>query len=115
MNLKVATYNIWSGRNNIETQTRNYDWTADVISEIGPDIVGLQEVGKGPCYGFPNAYNIEEDVPEYAKVVLENNFNKMEDAEGNIRSRRNISSPGHDLLVLLIQSCLPYSRERSWE
>lgn len=65
MNLKVATYNIWSGRNNIEIQTRNYDWTADVISEIGPDIIGLQEVGKGPCYGFPNAYNIEEDVPEY--------------------------------------------------
>ena len=65
MNLKVATYNIWSGRNNIEIQTRNYDWTADVISEIGPDIIGLQEVGKGPCYGFPVAYDIEEDVPEY--------------------------------------------------
>ena len=63
--LRIATYNIWSGRNNAEIQTRNYDWTAEVISEIGPDIIGLQEVGKGPCYGFPAAYDIEEEVPEY--------------------------------------------------
>ena len=64
MNLKVATYNIWSGRNNVEPQTRNYDWTAEVISEIAPDVIGLQEVSKQPCSGF-SAYDIEEDVPEY--------------------------------------------------
>lgn len=64
MNLKVTTYNVWSGRNNVEPQTRNYDWTAEVISEIGPDIIGMQEVGKQPCCGF-EAYDIKEEVPEY--------------------------------------------------
>ena len=64
MNLKVSTYNVWSGRNNVEPQTRNYDLTAGVISEIAPDIIGLQEVGKHPCSGF-SAYDIEEEVPDY--------------------------------------------------
>ena len=64
MNLKVATYNVWSGRNNIEKQTRNYDWTAEVICEIAPDIIGMQEVGKQPCCGF-EVYDIKEEVPDY--------------------------------------------------
>jgi len=59
-----------------------------------PEIDHVLSVGNNPR--LPDGMT-EEDVPEYAKVVLENNFNKMEDAEGNIRSRRNISSPGHDL------------------
>lgn len=64
MKLKVATYNIWSGRNNVVKQTRNYDWTADVIAEIAPDIIGLQEVSKQPCLSFP-AYDMKEEVPDY--------------------------------------------------
>ena len=63
-NLKVATYNIWAGRNNIEPQTRNYNWTAEVITEIAPDIIGLQEVGKQPCCGFPPC-DFEEEVPDF--------------------------------------------------
>ncbi len=64
MVFKVATYNVWSGRNNIEIQTRNYNWTADVIAEIGPDIIGLQEVTKKPCGRFP-ACDMEGEVSEY--------------------------------------------------
>ena len=64
MKLKVATYNVWSGRNNVEPQTRNYDLTAEVILEIAPDIIGLQEVGKNPCSGF-GAYDIEDEVSDY--------------------------------------------------
>ena len=53
MNLRIATYNIWSGRNNLDKKSRNYDLTAQTICELAPDIIGLQEVSNRPFAEFP--------------------------------------------------------------
>ena len=61
MKLKVMTYNIHAGRNNLRPSDRSYDFSAEVINHVAPDIVGLNEVGKG---GFPKL-EMEEEAAEY--------------------------------------------------
>ena len=54
MRLKVTTYNIMSGRNNdINNLMRDYNNSIEVINDIAPDIIGLEEVGKHPTAGYP--------------------------------------------------------------
>ena len=53
MKLKVVSYNIMAGRSQADKTVRDFSNAAAVISEIEPDIVGLQEVGKHPTAGFP--------------------------------------------------------------
>lgn len=62
MNLRVATYNVWSGRNNLDKKSRNYDLTAKTICELAPDIIGLQEVSNRPFADFPK---FDAEVSEY--------------------------------------------------
>ena len=64
MNLKIASYNIMSGRTYTTPPVRNYDFCAEVINNISPDIIGLNEVGKHATAGFP-AVDMKEEVTEY--------------------------------------------------
>lgn len=64
MKLKVMTYNIQSGRNNVVPPSRSYDFSAEVINKFGPDIVGLNEVGKHASAGFPKL-DMEGEPAEY--------------------------------------------------
>ena len=64
MHLKIASYNIMSGRTYTTPPERNYDYCAKVINEISPDIIGLNEVGKHATAGFP-AVKMNEEVTEY--------------------------------------------------
>jgi len=64
MELKVMTYNIQSGKTNEPVQRRDYNLAAEVIKELGPDIVGLNEVGKQPSADFP-AVDMKEEIAEY--------------------------------------------------
>lgn len=61
MEIKVMTYNINSGRNNLKPLSRSYDFSAEVINHLAPDIVGLNEVGKG---GLPKL-EMEDEAAEY--------------------------------------------------
>jgi len=47
MKLKVMTYNIAAGYGLARPPIKNYDWAAEVIRDENPDILGLNEVGKG--------------------------------------------------------------------
>jgi|GEM_PF-137292 len=53
MDLKVVSYNIMSGRTNELVSRRSYDFSGEVIREIAPDIIGLNEVGRHATAGFP--------------------------------------------------------------
>ena len=53
MELKVASYNIQSGRTNESVSRRNYDFSLETITKINPDIIGLNEVGRHATAGFP--------------------------------------------------------------
>ncbi len=64
MNLRVATYNVWSGRNNTDKKNRDYDLTAKTICALSPDIIGLQEVSKRPFTDFC-AVDFEGEIVEY--------------------------------------------------
>lgn len=46
MKIKVVSYNVRSGRNDEDTEARSYDFCADVIATISPDIIGLCEMGR---------------------------------------------------------------------
>ena len=47
MKLKLMTYNIASGYGLARPPIKNYDWQAEIIAAEAPDILGLNEVGKG--------------------------------------------------------------------
>ena len=64
MELKIVSYNIMSGRTYTTPPMRNFDFAADVINDISPDIIGLNEVGKHATAGFP-AVDMEDEVSEY--------------------------------------------------
>ena len=64
MELKIVSYNIMSGRTYTTPPVRNYDFCAEVINNISPDIIGLNEVGKHATAGFP-AIDMKEEVTEY--------------------------------------------------
>jgi len=53
MKLKVATYNIHAGRTSEDVERRSFDFAAELINEIGPDIIGLNEVGRHATAGLP--------------------------------------------------------------
>ncbi len=53
MELKVATYNIHSGITNEAKPKRDFIFAAEVIRDIAPDIIGLNEVGAHATAGLP--------------------------------------------------------------
>lgn len=64
MELKVVSYNIQSGRTYELVSRRSYDFSAEVIKEIAPDIIGLNEVGRHDTAGFP-ILDMEKEPTEY--------------------------------------------------
>lgn len=53
MKIKVASYNICSGRTYEAVPRRSYDFSLKVIREMAPDIIGLNEIGTHDVAGFP--------------------------------------------------------------
>ncbi len=65
--IKIATYNIQSGRSGEVKSTRDYARTADAIKSLDADIIGVQEVGNHPCAGcseFPMSGTPTEYIAE---------------------------------------------------
>ena len=53
MDIKVVTYNLFSGFGIEKPYVRNYDNCIKVLSEIDADFIGLQEIGKHPRGDLP--------------------------------------------------------------
>lgn len=84
MHLKIASYNIMSGRTYTTPPKRSFDFSAEVINDISPDIVGLNEVGRHATAGFP-VLDMDDEPSEYLskKTHMYHYFAKAIEFEGH--------------------------------
>lgn len=84
MKLKIASYNIQSGRTNEDVSRRSYDFCLETIKEISPDIIGLNEVGRHATAGFP-VLEMEKEPAQYLgdKLGMEYYFAKATEFGGH--------------------------------